>query len=58
MAPVLIHGHTHTSFDYVVEESGGETRILANPRGYAISMREPENTAFNPGLVIELAPMV
>jgi hypothetical protein len=24
------HGHTHHSFDYVI----GETRIVANPRGY------------------------
>jgi predicted phosphodiesterase len=27
---VIIHGHVHTSFDYVV----GDTRVLVNPRGY------------------------
>jgi Icc-related predicted phosphoesterase len=29
--PVLwVHGHVHDPFDYMV----GETRVLANPRGY------------------------
>ncbi|KVC83069.1 metallophosphoesterase [Burkholderia ubonensis] len=45
-APVAlwVHGHTHTSFDYVTE---GGTRVVCNPRGY-IRRRtgELENTAF------------
>lgn len=45
-APVAlwVHGHTHTSFDYV---TGGGTRVVCNPRGY-IHRRtgERENTAF------------
>ncbi|KVC22336.1 metallophosphoesterase [Burkholderia pseudomultivorans] len=39
-----VHGHTHTSFDYVVD---GGTRVVCNPRGY-IHRRtgERENPAF------------
>jgi predicted phosphodiesterase len=50
--PVLwIHGHTHTSFDYRV----GGCRVLCNPRGYQTGrMVLPENTRFNPGLVVEV----
>ena len=40
-----VHGHVHQPFDYFV----GRTRILCNPRGYAI-----ENEAFEFGKVIEL----
>jgi len=41
-----IHGHTHWAFDYRL----GETRVLANPRGY------PHETAhgFNPKLIVEV----
>jgi hypothetical protein len=42
---IFIHGHIHSSSDYVV----GTTRILANPHGYG-----PENAAFNPQLTIEI----
>ena len=42
-APLWIHGHTHTVFDYVV--SG--TRIVCNPRGYP---KEP--TGFRPDFVV------
>ncbi|MCE9660776.1 MAG: metallophosphoesterase [Burkholderiales bacterium] len=44
-----IHGHTHDSFDYVVNG----TRVVCNPRGYA---REGvnENPRFDPDLVIDL----
>lgn len=42
-APLWIHGHTHSSFDYVV--SG--TRIVCNPRGYP---KEP--TGFAADLVL------
>ena len=41
-----IHGHTHWAFDYKI----GETRVLANPRGY------PHETThgFNPKLIVEV----
>ncbi len=41
-----IHGHTHTSFDYVV----GATRITCNPHGYGAENR----AGWNPALVIDL----
>jgi Icc-related predicted phosphoesterase len=41
-----IHGHTHESFDYVVNGA----RIVCNPRGYL--PMEP-NPAFDPKLVVE-----
>ncbi|NKK58799.1 hypothetical protein GFM44_23150 [Rhizobium leguminosarum bv. viciae] len=40
-----IHGHVHSSFDYMV----GKTRVIANPKGYA-----NENPDFDPALVIEI----
>jgi predicted phosphodiesterase len=43
---VWIHGHTHSSHDYML----GDTRIICNPRGYF-----DENLVdYNPNLVIEL----
>lgn len=42
-----IHGHTHTSFDYMI----GETRVVCNPRGY---VPDEPNPAFDPKLVIEV----
>ncbi|RQS22177.1 metallophosphoesterase [Burkholderia sp. Bp8992] len=47
-----LHGHTHTSFDYV---AGGGTRVVCNPRGY-IHRRtgELENQAFAWDKVVEL----
>lgn len=47
---LMVHGHTHTSFDYKI----GETRILTNPRGYAYPQAAPENYEFNPTLRIEV----
>ncbi len=44
-----IHGHTHDSFDYVVNG----TRVLCNPRGYAKDGVN-ENPAFDPGLLVEV----
>jgi predicted phosphodiesterase len=43
-----IHGHTHESFDYVVNG----TRVVCNPRGYL--PMEP-NIAFDPKCVVEAA---
>lgn len=45
-AKLWIHGHIHSSSDYRV----GETRVLANPRGYP---HEVEH-GFNPALVVEV----
>ena len=43
------HGHVHSSHDYMI----GETRVVANPRGYA-TKGVPENKDFNPNLVLEV----
>ncbi|NGM88559.1 metallophosphoesterase [Parapusillimonas sp. SGNA-6] len=48
-AALWIHGHTHDSFDYVVNG----TRVVCNPRGYARDGVN-ENPAFDPGLIIEV----
>jgi hypothetical protein len=45
-----IHGHTHDSSDY---ELNG-TRVICNPRGYCKAGKAPENTEFNPGLVVQI----
>lgn len=44
---VWVHGHTHTSFDYI----HGGTRIICNPRGYAPRDTNPD---FNINLTFEL----
>jgi Icc-related predicted phosphoesterase len=45
------HGHMHSSSDYMI----GNTRIVANPRGYhSIRNPVPENPAFNPNLILEI----
>jgi hypothetical protein len=41
-----IHGHTHESFDYVVNS----TRVVCNPRGYAPMEL---NEAFDPVLTVD-----
>jgi len=45
-ARLWVHGHIHYCCDYVV----GQTRVLANPRGYPTE----QNTGFNPTLVVEV----
>lgn len=50
-AKLWVHGHTHTSFDYMV----GDCRVVANPRGYVNRLTlEPENREFDSELVIEV----
>jgi len=44
-----LHGHVHDSFDYRI----GNTRVVANPRGYAPN-GVVENKAFDPCLVVEV----
>ena len=49
-APALwLHGHVHANRDYQV----GNTRIVANPRGYP-----RENPDFDPALIVGLEPRV
>ncbi len=45
-----IHGHTHDSFDYVVNG----TRVVCNPRGYAVNGVD-ENAHFDPDFIVEIA---
>jgi len=47
---VMIHGHTHVSFDYNI----GETRILCNPRGYVTDNPKDLNPDFDPTFTIDL----
>lgn len=59
-APDLwLHGHTHKSFDYMIEK----TRVVTNPRGYARKTQAGygeapyfvnENVEFNPTLRLEV----
>lgn len=44
-ARLWVHGHIHSSVDYVV----GHTRVMCNPRGYP-----DEDTGFNSNLIIEV----
>ena len=48
-AGLWIHGHTHDSFDYVVNG----VRVLCNPRGYAKDGVN-ENALFDAGLTVEV----
>jgi len=50
-ASTWLHGHTHDSCTYSVEGTG--TRVICNPRGYIVHGRAPENTAFDPALLLE-----
>ena len=47
-----VHGHTHASFDYRVNQC----RVVCNPRGYmrGVSQRAPENDRFDPTFIVEL----
>ncbi len=46
-AALWVHGHTHDSFDYVVNG----TRVVCNPRGYAQGGTN-ENRVFDPALIV------
>lgn len=48
-AQLWIHGHTHDSFDYVLNG----TRVVCNPRGYAKDGVN-ENALFDPNFVVEI----
>lgn len=45
-----IHGHTHDSYDYKIENC----RVICNPCGYPLRTGTSENGAFDPNLIIEI----
>lgn len=49
-ADLWIHGHTHDSFDYMIEQC----RVVCNPCGYPLVFGKPENTKFNPNFIVEI----
>jgi predicted phosphodiesterase len=55
-ANLWIHGHTHHSCDYKLENSTTSVRVVCNPRGYPVGWKKKdfENPNFNPGLLIEI----
>lgn len=50
-ANIWIHGHTHTSFDYLL----GKCRVVANPLGYMKRGGQAENGDFDPNFIVELS---
>ena len=52
-AALWVHGHTHSSHDYVA----GGTRVVCNPKGYGPGGRSErhENSAFVPDKVVDLS---
>jgi predicted phosphodiesterase len=48
--PLWVHGHTHDSFDYTIEN----TRVVCNPRGYCRNGVN-ENALFDPNFVVDVA---
>jgi UDP-2,3-diacylglucosamine pyrophosphatase LpxH len=45
-----IHGHMHTSFDYVIGDDFYSTRVICNPYGYGM-----ENSMYyNPAMVLDI----
>lgn len=49
-AVLWVHGHTHDTLDYTING----TRVICNPRGYCRYEGHPENSDFNPALVVEI----
>ncbi len=47
-AQLVVHGHTHCSFDYRLPKG---TRVVCNPFGY---VRHEENSGFNEGKIVEV----
>ncbi len=50
-ADLWLHGHVHCVHDYLVERSGGPTRVVCNSRGHE---RRGETEAHRPLLVLEV----
>lgn len=59
-ADLWVHGHTHTSFDYLAGAGAGGRlgRVACNPRGYPLRQRDGstafENPAFDAALLLEV----
>jgi hypothetical protein len=49
---VWLHGHVHKSLDYTI----GQTRVVCNPRGYALANGTRENPQFDPTLIVQIEP--
>lgn len=49
-ANLWIHGHTHTSMDYMIDQC----RIVCNPCGYMVRGGGNENPDFNPNFIVEI----
>jgi len=49
-AHLWIHGHTHDSYDYLLDGC----RVVCNPRGYQHPKRRFENSEFDPALVVAI----
>lgn len=49
-ADLWIHGHTHTSMDYQIEQ----TRVVCNPCGYVLRGGANENPSFNQHFIVEI----
>lgn len=52
-AKTWIHGHTHSSADYVVNNGDGQTRVVCNARGYPVPGGGYENPEFDPHLLLD-----
>lgn len=48
-ADYWIHGHTHDSYDYVIDKC----RVICNPCGYPFRTGSPENKDFNPIFIVD-----
>jgi hypothetical protein len=55
-ADLWLHGHTHDSYDYVIEDGSRHARVVCNPRGYPLDRHcsRFENGAFDPALLLEI----
>lgn len=51
---LVIHGHTHHAFDYMLDEAICKTRVVCNPRGYHGRESDPIFRGFNPLKVVEV----
>ncbi len=51
---LVVHGHTHSALDYMIDETLSNTRVVCNPRGYHGYESSPESRGFNSILVIEI----
>lgn len=49
--PLWVHGHTHDSFDYTVQN---QTRVVCNPRGYPRAFGGWENEYFDTNKVVKV----